>query len=485
MVVMVTCAMLPAAVAAAEPQLRLITSSDQANAVRYEADGPAYAEIPEYVAPGTSSAFELRVGRAALGKPITVTQVLHGPAGVTTRSLPSGLVSDFRAGGLEHFFRYVVTDAQGMVRTSGDSSFCPGHRTRVSPDGAEQASYPEVCGTWTAGNPFILAQVWGIEEGWAASTLQYGQVALDLPDGTYQLQLAVTDRYRKLFAIPAAHALANFTLHVRPETQPGAMSRQPAGPPDARQHSALPGLVAQAAATRPTGEPTAKPNRATVPDLVPMPSWGVRATLDEQGHDQVTFAATVWNAGPARLSVDGFRRNGTNTMDAYQDFYRDGQRVGYQLVGTFEYDARPGHEHWHFSDFANYNLLDAAGTHVMRSGKEAFCLAPTDAENLTVPGAEWRPSYLGFSQCGTQASISLSETLPTGWGDTYVQSLPGQSFDISGLPNGTYQIEVLANPLGRLIETNTTNNRSLRHVELGGTPGHRTAVALAYDGITG
>jgi hypothetical protein len=486
-VALVACCMaLPATAVAAPPrQLQLVTSSDQVDAVRYDPTGPAHAEFPAFIAPGSKSPFELRVARAALGRPITVTQVVRGPGGVTNRLLPGGLVPDFRAGGLQRFFRLSITDEQGKLRIRRDSGFCPGYRTRFSPDGAEQPTYPDVCGTWLGGNPFILGQVWGIEQGWASPALGYDQGELDLPDGTYHGELIILGRYRQLFGIPAADATAMFTIHVRTAPKPAQPSHPPAIPGDARQHSAPSVLAAQPPPERPTGPPTATPSPATVPDLAPVPAWGVQAVHDEQGRDQLTFAATVWNAGPARLSVDGFRRKGQNIMDAYQNFYRNGQRVGYRRVGTFEYDPRPGHEHWHFSDFANYNLLDAGGSHIVRSGKEAFCLAPTDAEDLTLPGAEWRPSYLGFSQCGSPASLSLSETMPAGWGDTYVQSLPGQSFDITDLPNGDYQIEVLANPLGRLLEANTANNRSLRRIRLEGTAAHRTAIALPYNGITG
>ncbi|MEU3305425.1 lysyl oxidase family protein, partial [Streptomyces sp. NPDC006678] len=68
-----------------------------------------------------------------------------------------------------------------------------------------------------------------------------------------------------------------------------------------------------------------------------------------------------------------------------------------------------------------------------------------------------------------------------GSGDTYTQDLPGQSFDITGLPNGTYYIQVLANPENRLKETNTANNSALRKVILGGTPGQRTVTVPAHD----
>ena len=46
---------------------------------------------------------------------------------------------------------------------------------------------------------------------------------------------------------------------------------------------------------------------------------------------------------------------------------------------------------------------------------------------------------------------------------------PAQSFGITGLPNGVYYIEVVANPEGVLHEISTRNDVSLRKVILGGT----------------
>jgi hypothetical protein len=178
------------------------------------------------------------------------------------------------------------------------------------------------------------------------------------------------------------------------------------------------------------------------------PAWGIG--IDEYsvpGRDFLDFGATVWDAGPAPMVVEGFRRTGTNVMDAWQTFYRGDKPVARAPVGTLEYDSDPGHEHWHFTQFATYRLLGSDKHEVVRSQKEGFCLAPTDAIDLTVAGAVWNPGTIGLSSaCGDASAIWIRETLPTGWGDTYYQSLPGQSFDITDLPNGTYFIQVQADP---------------------------------------
>ncbi|WP_329034720.1 lysyl oxidase family protein [Streptomyces sp. NBC_01725] len=237
-------------------------------------------------------------------------------------------------------------------------------------------------------------------------------------------------------------------------------------------------------AKRPTGK--ALVPDVPKPDLRSLPAYGIEISdggQDVKGKDYLAFSANVWNAGPAQLVVDGFRSPGKELMDAYQYFYdADGKQVGYTPTGTMEWDPRPGHEHWHFTDFASYRLLKADQKETVRSGKEAFCLANTDAVDYTVKNANWHPENTDLSTaCGQENSISVREVLDVGSGDTYTQDLPGQSFDITNLANGTYYIQVLANPENRLKETDLDNNSALRKVVLGGKPGARTVKVPAHD----
>ena len=137
-----------------------------------------------------------------------------------------------------------------------------------------------------------------------------------------------------------------------------------------------------------------------------------------------------------------------------------------------------GHDHWHFTDFATYRLLVAGRKVVVRSSKEAFCLANTDVVDYLVPGANWRPSGTDLhSACGARGSLGVREVLDTGSGDTCGQFLPGQSFDLRGLANGTCSVEVRANPDRRLYQTRTNDNASYRKVVVRGAHGRRTVTA--------
>ena len=157
-------------------------------------------------------------------------------------------------------------------------------------------------------------------------------------------------------------------------------------------------------------------------------------------------------------------------------------------VGEFEWDPKPTHLHWHFRSFAAYSLLplgeephNDGHDHGIASRKEAFCLAPTDAIDFTVPGADWsiEGADLGTS-CGEYNSRSVRQVLQSGWGDTYAQFRAGQSFDLRDLDNGCYRIWVEGNPaIGPnetrlLVESDYTNNTYTRKVCIGGKEGART-----------
>ena len=232
----------------------------------------------------------------------------------------------------------------------------------------------------------------------------------------------------------------------------------------------------------PAARTISHPPTSAEPDLVPLPSWGMSIShVRKGGDDYLNFAATVWVGGNSPLDVEGFRSNGSGTMQAYQYFYKNGKLIGRARVGTMgfaKYNA------WHFKQFAEYRLLNAHKHIVVRSRKVGFCIAPTDGVDMLVRHAVWQPSYTGISgNCGDPAALWVTETLPLGWGDTYVQTVPYQNFEITDIPNGTYYVEIIANPEHLLYETNRHNDVSLRRIILGGTPGHRTIRVPAWHGI--
>ena len=212
-----------------------------------------------------------------------------------------------------------------------------------------------------------------------------------------------------------------------------------------------------------------------VPDLRALKAHHLRIEHDTKtNRDYLDFAATIWNGGSGPLVVEGYRKGDKPVMTSRQFIYRNGKPVRSEVVGKFEFDTRHGHHHWHMEDIAQYDLLNASGSRIVLSDKQSFCLAPTDPVDLTAPGADWQPDTAGlWSACAGEDSIWLREVLSAGWGDTYYQSVAGQSFDITDLPNGHYLLRVTADPRHRLLETDYTNNTALLPVVLHGPIGQR------------
>jgi hypothetical protein len=454
----------------AEPALKLAAGSTDVTLYRFP-DYGVDLDLGTHLVAGKKPV-EVRATRKSYGDPIVANLIVNGKP----KPLPAGAVTDF--GGLGKFLHITVTDSTGKKVAERDQAVClNGEGSRTRPDAPDTSPYPDGC----SANPFTLGAVWGLQAGWSTRTFSYswegsGDAPVDLPVGKYKVKVSINKLYRDFFKLgTSGTSLAlNATVTEQDQCDPHGIRGCLAG----RSANAFKaGAAAIPNAKRPTGKASV-PN-GPKPDLRALPAWQISVGPGDQGtadRDYLQFAANVWNAGPSTLVLDGFRQPGKDLMDAYQYFYdASGKQVGYQKTGTMEWDPREGHTHWHFTDFARYSLLASNQSEVVRSQKEAFCLAATDAIDYTVKNANWHPQNTDLhTACGDHGSLSVREVLDVGSGDTYIQSLPGQSFDVTDLKNGTYYVQVVANPENRLFESNTKNNVSLRKVILGGTPHHRT-----------
>ena len=116
----------------------------------------------------------------------------------------------------------------------------------------------------------------------------------------------------------------------------------------------------------------------------------------------------------------------------------------------FEFQAC--HGHYHFLGFASYRLLDELGEEVATGRKVSFCLQD---------GERWDSASnpLRRYNCSVQG-------IQAGWSDIYNAGLPGQWIDITGIPAGTYTLEVTMNPEQVLDESDYTNNTTSIPVEI-------------------
>jgi hypothetical protein len=416
------------------------------------------------VARGAALRFNLR--KPSFTAPIRLSRVIRGPGGAVREvPLPSSLIAGFE--GLRNFVVLTVRNSAGKIVATRHLTFCPNafDPQRAGPDSPPGTPFPR---NGCPMMPFTRTTVWGIQRGWGADVSEFGDVSFRLKLGTYTMTETITAPFRKALDLPEATSSATVTVTI---------AKGPPGPgpiegsrPASRTLPRLPSVRTMT-----------NPPRAALPDLVPLPSWGIRLQINHKNKhhpavDHINFNSTVAIGGGSPLDVQGFRSGTGPVMHAFQYFFLHGKIIGRAPAGTMVFDNAPEEQEWHFQQFAQYRLLDASKSTAVLSHKEAFCLAPTAAYDLLRPGVPWLPDNFGLGEgnCGEATALWTHERLPLGWGDTYTQSLDGQNFNVTDLPNGTYYIEVIANPEKVIHESDMANNISLRKIILGGTPDHRT-----------
>ena len=122
----------------------------------------------------------------------------------------------------------------------------------------------------------------------------------------------------------------------------------------------------------------------------------------------------------------------------------------------------PRHNHWHFDAASRYSLVPANDqTSVSRHRKTSFCLR--DSRRVPVPwGAAKRyGAYYGSCDQNNPQGIMI------GWADVYQSFLPGQALRLPNrMPNGRYCVRVVVDPLDQLVESDDTDNSSVRAIRI-------------------
>ncbi|WP_245605871.1 lysyl oxidase family protein [Promicromonospora kroppenstedtii] len=504
---------------AKKPGLRFAPASRTVQAYAY--DGYVYLDSAVWLA-AYGETHEFWAKRNKASDPVSLTRTVIRDGKRTTTKAPAAIVDGLN--GFKDGLTVRVRTPKGKILAKDTRSLClsGSDRQRVEPTGRTEPVYPSFCG----GSWFTKSSVSGVEQGWATKLDAFFEV--ETKQKTLVMTVIISDPVADFLGLPAKGRAVTQRVEIVDECEiwdcgeigeelmgapaEGFSSLQDGDPVSVRAESLRAqsghaghgatstgsehrtnlfslGDAAHAGGDHPalgqrgSTPSNSEPAKDTLPDLVSAPAWQIGTEVDEDGTDRLTFNANEWNAGPAPLVVEGYRRGAGELMDAYQFFYQDGKEVGSTKTGTMEYHQAPEHNHWHFLDFASYELVTTKGKPVTPSGKQSWCLAPTDPVDLSVPGAVWRPEATGLdSTCGDRSAIWLREVLPVGWGDTYNQSQT-QAFDLTKVKNGTYQIKITVNPNGALHEQTMSNNVSYRTVVLGGKPGKRTVKVPPYEGV--
>ena len=197
-----------------------------------------------------------------------------------------------------------------------------------------------------------------------------------------------------------------------------------------------------------------------LPDLRSFAPYSLKISW-ESGRKHLRFTTEIVNEHSGVMQIQpGLTTdcNGDGVSDryAFQRIYQDQPPYdGYFVrrhdtayreanVGCMAYHAE--HDHWHFDDFASYELFSDAGVRRRISSKTTFCLRDSRQPYPRLPGS---PGFAFFSTCSRNSHQGIS----VGWSDVYGSSLPGQSLDVTGLPPGYYCLRSTVDPLNKLAET--------------------------------
>jgi len=194
----------------------------------------------------------------------------------------------------------------------------------------------------------------------------------------------------------------------------------------------------------------------------------------DTGNPELRLSATSWNSGSGPLElVPG--PGGQAGQDVYQRLYTQGGGFTDHLAGTFIFHE--AHNHFHFERYAVYTLrpVDAPGASQRQSYKTSFCVMDTTKVDARLPGA---PKKAGYATCG-----AVVQGMSVGWGDTYGWHLAGQAIDLTGNPDGKYELMVAFDPENRLLETNDGDNTACVLLQIGVAT--RTVQTLGACGTTG
>lgn len=186
-----------------------------------------------------------------------------------------------------------------------------------------------------------------------------------------------------------------------------------------------------------------------LPDLTPWASQSLGFLYDWtiQGND-LRLTSAIANVGEGALELSGGEIVG-EIQQVYQRLYNADGSFADVLAGTFIYHIE--HDHIHFEEFAEFRLRavtsgGGVGDIVAAGDKVSFCLLDVERYDTAGPAT---PHYLS---CGQVQGIS------PGWADVYTRGLPGQSIEITNVSDGEYWLEVVADPLNHIVESDETNN---------------------------
>jgi len=239
----------------------------------------------------------------------------------------------------------------------------------------------------------------------------------------------------------------------------------------------------------------AKPARRLLPDLVSLPArnlnfavgayllnpveggLSVNSCYPEEMVEQdarrcLRFDQIVENVGEGpfelryKLPPEDAYPSGEPNLVTFENlvqriYWSDGRAPEDRVADTYEF--HPAHAHFHYRNFAVSSLSrvepDGTKTVVARGRKNGFCMV--DVENTWFgrrgdAARTYRPPACLAPTHGEENINGISR----GWADVYNWYLADQYIEVSGLADGDYVLETVADPAATVAESDDTNNCS-------------------------
>ena len=248
--------------------------------------------------------------------------------------------------------------------------------------------------------------------------------------------------------------------------------------------------------------PAVEPRRPLLPDLValkprnlafatsayyvdlPVPSFPggcyPEETLEQGARRCLRFDQIIGNDGDGAFEVR-YRLDGVateETRDLVQRVYGSDGTYSERFADTYTFHAT--HAHFHYVNFARSYLWKATpsgrrlGTKPVRSSrKNGFCMVDVEHTDFGKRGDSPRtyvpPGCLLPTEVDpATGAVSAISGISRGWADVYNWFLPDQFIEVSGVPDGYYILQSVADQANTVRELDETNNSASVLIKLCG-----------------
>lgn len=205
--------------------------------------------------------------------------------------------------------------------------------------------------------------------------------------------------------------------------------------------------------------PTPVPTGSTGPYAPWYPDWLSIPPRDvfmdgTSSNRRLRFDTALANIGVGHVQIRN--RVEGDTGIAVQDILDGNNQVVYtKEVSRFVYEVTHGHNH--VDDIARYELRQGSpnGQVIRTASKVSFCVEDSfkyhQGTMETARYSDCKPEMMGITR---------------GYADLYSANLPGQEFNVTGLPEGEYYMVIHVDPYKKFMDASRANNIAWTHIYL-------------------